>query len=410
MTTIDILEETYFSLTANKVRTALTMLGIVIGISSVIAMVSIGQGAQASIESNISSMGSDLIIVQPGAPRTQGAGVQGMRGEAKTLTQDDANAIAKELSLVKAVAPEISTRVQVTTKGMNTNTTVDGVTSTYPSVKNLQIDQGTFITDQNNKSFSKVAVLGPTVVTDLFGTDAVPTDAIGKTIRIKNIEFKVIGVTTVKGGSGFGSTDSMIFIPLTTAGRYFSGDQYVTTINVQAIDSESMTDAQQQVTDLLLARHHITDSTLADFQTQNLADLVSTVSSVTGTFTTLLAAIAGISLVVGGIGIMNMMLTTVTERTKEIGLRKSVGAKKKDISLQFLAEAVMLTFSGGVIGVALGWLISYGISATGLLQTSISLSSILLAFGVSAGIGIVFGYYPARKAAAMNPIDALRYE
>jgi len=410
MTTIDILEETYFSLTANKVRTALTMLGIVIGISSVIAMVSIGQGAQASIESNISSMGSDLIIVQPGAPRTQGAGVQGMRGEAKTLTQDDANAIAKELSLVKAVAPEISTRVQVTTKGMNTNTTVDGVTSAYPSVKNLQIDQGTFITDQNNKSFSKVAVLGPTVVTDLFGTDAVPTDAIGKTIRIKNIEFKVIGVTTVKGGSGFGSTDSMIFIPLTTAGRYFSGDQYVTTINVQAIDSESMTDAQQQVTDLLLARHHITDSTLADFQTQNLADLVSTVSSVTGTFTTLLAAIAGISLVVGGIGIMNMMLTTVTERTKEIGLRKSVGAKKKDISLQFLAEAVMLTFSGGVIGVALGWLISYGISATGLLQTSISLSSILLAFGVSAGIGIVFGYYPARKAAAMNPIDALRYE
>ncbi len=407
MTTIDILEETYASLTANKVRTGLTMLGIIIGISSVIAMVSIGQGAQASIESNISSMGSDLIIVQPGAPRTQGAGVQGARGNAKTLTQDDATAIAKNLTLVKAVAPEISTRAQVTTRGMNTNTTVDGVTSSYPAVKNLQVDQGSFITDQNTKSFSKVAVIGPTVQTDLFGEGV---SALGKTIRIKSIEFKVIGITKLKGGSGFGSTDEMIFIPLTTAGRYFSGDQYVTTINVQAIDTASMKEAQQQVTDLLMTRHHITDSTLADFNTMNLADLVSTVSSVTGTFTLLLAAIAGISLVVGGIGIMNMMLTTVTERTKEIGLRKSVGAKKKDISLQFLAEAVMLTFSGGVIGVALGWLIAYGISATGILQTSISLSSVLLAFGVSAGIGILFGYYPATRAAALNPIDALRYE
>ena len=407
MTTIDILEETYASLTANKVRTGLTMLGIIIGISSVIAMVSIGQGAQASIESNISSMGSDLIIVQPGAPRTQGAGVQGARGNAKTLTQDDATAIAKNLTLVKAVAPEISTRAQVTTRGMNTNTTVDGVTSSYPAVKNLQVDQGSFITDQNTKSFSKVAVIGQTVQTDLFGEGV---SALGKTIRIKSIEFKVIGITKLKGGSGFGSTDEMIFIPLTTAGRYFSGDQYVTTINVQAIDTASMKEAQQQVTDLLMTRHHITDSTLADFNTMNLADLVSTVSSVTGTFTLLLAAIAGISLVVGGIGIMNMMLTTVTERTKEIGLRKSVGAKKKDISLQFLAEAVMLTFSGGVIGVALGWLIAYGISATGILQTSISLSSVLLAFGVSAGIGILFGYYPATRAAALNPIDALRYE
>ncbi|MCK9352495.1 MAG: ABC transporter permease [Candidatus Paceibacterota bacterium] len=407
MTTIDILEETYFSLTANKVRTALTMLGIIIGISSVIAMVSIGQGAQASIESNISSMGSDLIIVQPGAPRTQGAGVQGMRGGAKSLTQEDAAAIVKEIPLVKAVAPEISTRLQVTTKGMNTNTTVDGVTSSYPGVKNVQIDQGSFITDQNTKSFAKVAVIGPTVQTDLFAEGVSP---IGKTIRIKSIEFKVIGVTKAKGGSGFGNADDMIFIPLTTAGRYFSGDQYVTTINVQAIDSNSMAEVQTEVTDLLLTRHHISDPTLADFSTMNLADLVSTVSSVTGTFTTLLAAIAAISLLVGGIGIMNMMLTTVTERTKEIGLRKSVGAKKRDINLQFLAEAVMLTFSGGVAGVALGWLIAYGISAAGILQTSISISSILLAFGVSAGIGIVFGYYPARKAGAMNPIDALRYE
>lgn len=407
MTTRDILEETYFSLTANKVRTALTMLGIIIGIGSVIAMVSIGQGAQTSVESNIQSMGSDLIIVQPGAPRTQGAGVREMRGGAKSLTQDDAAAIQKEVPLAKAVAPEISSRYQVTTKGKNTNTTVDGVTASYPDVKNVQVDEGSFITEQNTKSFSKVAVLGPTVQTDLFG-DGV--SGMGKTIRIKNIEFKVIGITKAKGGTGFGSQDDMIYIPLTTAGRYFSGDQYVTTINVQAIDSSSMAEAQQQITDLLLNRHHISDAALADFNTMNMADLVSTVSSVTGTFTTLLAAIAGISLVVGGIGIMNMMLTTVTERTKEIGLRKSVGAKKRDISLQFLAEAVMLTFFGGVIGVALGWLVSFGISYSGLLQTSISLSSVFIAFGVSAGIGIVFGYYPARKASAMNPIDALRYE
>ena len=407
MTTYDILEETYFSLTANKVRTGLTMLGIVIGISSVIAMVSIGQGAQASIQSNIQSMGSDLVMVMPGAPRTQGAGVQQARGSAKTLTLADATAIGSQLSTVKAVAPEVSSRAQVTAKGTNTNTSIDGVTSTYPGVKNVQINEGSFITDQNVSGFSKVAVLGPTAASDLFGTDV---DALGQTIRIKNIQFKVVGITVAKGGTGFGSADDMIFIPISTAQRYLSGNEYVTTINAQAVDTPSMAQAQQDITDLLLTRHHISDPTLADFQTLNQADIISTVSSVTGTFTLLLAAIAGISLIVGGIGIMNMMLTTVRERTKEIGLRKSVGAKRRDINLQFLAEAVMLTFFGGVIGVALGWLIAFGLSYSGILQTSISLSSVLLAFGVSAGIGIVFGYYPAKRAAALNPIDALRYE
>jgi len=241
----------------------------------------------------------------------------------------------------------------------------------------------------------------------LFG---VGNDALGQTIRIKNIQFKVVGITVAKGGTGFGSADDMIFIPITTAQRYLTGNDYVTTINAQAVDTPSMAQAQQDITNLLLTRHHISDPTLADFQTLNQADIISTVSSVTGTFTLLLAAIAGISLVVGGIGIMNMMLTTVTERTKEIGLRKSVGAKRSDINKQFLAEAVMLTFFGGVVGVALGWTIAFGLTYFGILQTSISLSSVLLAFGVSAGIGIVFGYYPAQKAAAMNPIDALRYE
>ncbi len=230
------------------------------------------------------------------------------------------------------------------------------------------------------------------------------TDTSGETRYVMAEATKGTLISSVTGSGQVSATNEVEIKPKV------SGDQYVTTINVQAIDSASMAEAQQQITDLLLTRHHISDSTLADFNTMNMADLVSTVSSVTGTFTTLLAAIAGISLIVGGIGIMNMMLTTVTERTKEIGLRKSVGAKKRDISLQFLAEAVMLTFLGGVIGVALGWLVSFGISYSGILQTSISLSSVLIAFGVSAGIGIVSGYYPAKRAASLNPIDALRYE
>jgi putative ABC transport system permease protein len=274
-------------------------------------------------------------------------------------------------------------------------------------VRNVQIDEGSFITEANTRSISKVAVLGPTARDDLFGVGA---EAVGQTIRIKNNEFKVVGVTKVKGGSSFGSQDDMIFIPLSTAQRFLAGDVYVTTISVQATDANGMADIQQQITDLLLSRHHISDPTLADFSTLNQSDIIATASSITGTFTILLAAIAGISLVVGGIGIMNMMLTTVTERTREIGLRKAIGAKRADISTQFLVEAVMLTFIGGAIGVLLGWGISFGITYFGILQTKVSLSSVLLAFGVSAGIGIVFGYYPARRAAAMNPIEALRYE
>ncbi|HEU5114532.1 MAG TPA: FtsX-like permease family protein, partial [Candidatus Paceibacterota bacterium] len=211
-------------------------------------------------------------------------------------------------------------------------------------------------------------------------------------------------------GSGFGSQDDMIFIPLSSAARYLAGADYVTTISVQATDAQSMSTLQSDVTDLLLTRHKITDPTQADFNVLNQADIVATASSVTSTFTLLLAAVAGISLVVGGIGIMNMMLTTVTERTREIGLRKAIGAKRRDISLQFLAESIVLTFLGGAIGVALGWAISASLSYFGILDAQVSVSSVLLAFGVSAAIGIVFGYYPARRAAELNPIEALRYE
>jgi putative ABC transport system permease protein len=252
-----------------------------------------------------------------------------------------------------------------------------------------------------------VAVLGPTVRDDLFGEEANP---VGQTIRINGIQFNVIGVTATKGGTGFGSSDDMIFIPLTTAQRFLAGSDYVSTINIQAESTEIMTQVQTDVTDLLLTRHKITDATLADFNIMNQSDIVATASSVTDTFTTLLAAVAGISLIVGGIGIMNMMLTTVTERTREIGLRKAIGAKSKDINLQFLIEAISMTFIGGLIGVILGWLIGYTLSSLNIIQTTMSLMSVLLAFGVSAGIGIIFGYYPARRASKLNPIEALRYE
>lgn len=403
----DLLEETYFSLTVNKIRTGLTMLGIVIGIGSVIAMVSIGQGAQGNIEASIQSIGSNLIIVTPGAQRGPGYQISAGRGSAQTLTQEDADAIIKEITLAKAVAPEISRRYQVTAKGTNTNTSVVGTVASYPNVRNIQVAEGSFITDQNIRSLSRVAVLGPTTRDDLFGQDA---EVIGQTIRINKVDFKIMGITTPKGGSGFGNQDDMIFVPLSTAQRYLAGGTYVTTISIQAADQNSMADIQQQVTDLLLSRHNISDLALADFSVLNQSDIVATASSITNTLTILLGAIAGISLIVGGIGIMNMMLTTITERTREIGLRKAIGAKKKDISLQFLTESVALTFFGGFIGIIFGWLAAFAVTQFTGITTQVSLTSVLMAFGVSATIGIVFGYYPAQRAASLNPIEALRYE
>ncbi len=403
MKTQDILQETFMALSGNKVRSGLTMLGIIIGIASVIAMTAIGAGAQEAISASIQSIGANLIVVSPGAPRGVGQQVNQGRGSAKTLTNEDVKALSS-LSGVKSVTAEVSNRLQVTAKGTNTNTTINGVTPTYPEVRNLQIDQGDFISDQNNQSGAKVAVIGPTVQTDLFGEGS---DVIGQIIKIKGTQFKIIGLTKTKGGSGFMNADDTIYVPLTTAQRYFSGDQYVSSISVAAVSSDVTTQVQEEITSTLLNIHNVST---ADFSTMNQADIIATASSVTGTFTTLLAAVAGISLVVGGIGIMNMMLTTVTERTREIGLRKAIGAKRRDINRQFLIEAVMLTFVGGVIGVALGWGVSFGVTTLGILQTSVSLSSVLLAFGVSAFIGIVFGYYPAMRASKLNPIEALRYE
>jgi len=403
----DTLQETYEAITGNKARSGLTMLGIVIGIASVIAMVSIGQGAQSTIEANIQSIGSNLILVMPGAQRGPSIQVSQGRGSARTLTQEDADAIANTVTGISSTAAELSGRYQITGKGTNTNTQVVGTVSNYPDVRNIEIDTGSFITDQNVRGLSKVAVIGPTVRDDLFGADA---DPLGQVIRIKQMEFKIIGMTKAKGGSGFGSQDDMIFIPLSSAQKFLAGEDYVSTISVKATSPDVMTDVQSQITTLLLERHHISDPTLADFSTMNQGDIVATASSITGTLTILLGAIAGISLVVGGIGIMNMMLTTVTERTREIGLRKAIGAKRIDISFQFLVESVALTFIGGIIGIILGWLVAYGVAYFGVMQTKVSLNSVLFAFGISVAIGIIFGYYPASRAAKLNPIEALRFE
>jgi putative ABC transport system permease protein len=406
MKTKDILKETFSALKANKARTGLTMLGIIIGIASVIAMTAIGQGAQKTVTQTIESLGSNLIIVSPGAQRSFG-GPNMSRGGAKTLTLEDADAITSQIKNISAVVRVVSSQKQVIASGTNTNTSITGTEASYGTVKSIEMEEGVFLSDQNVLNNSKVAVLGPTTRDDLFGVGA--TDIVGDKIRISGTEYTVIGVTVAKGGSGMTSGDDAIYIPYTTAQRYLTGDKYLSMINISATTSDASTQVQEDVTTLLLKKHGKTTDT-ADFSTMNQADMIATTSSIIGTFTILLAAIAGISLLVGGIGIMNMMLTTVTERTREIGLRKAIGAKKKDINNQFLIEATMLTFIGGILGVVLGWLISFGINYSGVMQTEVSIGSVLLAFGVSAAIGIVFGYYPARRASKLNPIDALRYE
>lgn len=407
MKSLDLLGEVYAGLSANMVRSGLTILGIVIGISSVIAMVSLGNGASNSITSNIQSLGSNLIEIMPGSQRGPGQQVSAGFGSAQSLTKDDADAIASQVSGVTAVSGDVNGRYQIAAKGTNTNTTVIGTTDTYATIRNVSLDSGAWFSAEQNTSLAKVAVVGPTVRDTLFGSS---TDAVGQAIRIKGLEFKIIGVTTAKGGSGFNNPDTQIYIPLASAQRYLVGNQYLSTIDVQASSQDVMTQVQTDITALLVDRHHVADPANPDFRILNQQDLASSATSIISTFTLFLGAVAGISLVVGGIGIMNMMLTTVTERTREIGLRKAIGAKQADIRTQFLAEAVVLTLIGGIVGTALGWLIAFIVASLGIVQASVSISSVLLACGVSAGIGIVFGYYPAARAARLNPIEALRYE
>jgi putative ABC transport system permease protein len=404
---LEILLESFRTLTVNKMRTGLAALGIVIGIGSVIALMSLGQASSLSIQNQIQSLGANLLTVSPGS--IQSGGVRGAQGGSTTLTNEDAMAISTSsiITTVKSVSPELSRRSQVTAKGNNTNTQIVGSTPVYAEIHKVSMQAGNFISVRDNESMAYVAVIGPQVVTDLFGESANP---IGQNIRIAGKVFTVIGVTVSKGGTGFQNQDDVIYIPLLTAQKQLYGVDYLGSIALEAKSSEMMTQAQDEVGYFLLSRHHIKDPTKADFSIFSQADILNTASSVTGTFTALLSGIAAISLLVGGIGIMNIMLVTVTERTREIGLRKALGARKKAITIQFLTEAIILTFVGGIIGVILGILISLVVSNLMGLSFVISFSSIFLAFGVSVVIGILFGWYPAHKAAEMQPIEALRYE
>lgn len=403
----ELISESFVTLTLNKVRTGLAMLGVVIGIGAVIALVSLGQSSQKVIEAQIQSLGSNLLTVMPGAPTT--GGIREAAGGMTTLTDDDAKAIltSPQVTTIKNVSAEFSRRTQVTAGRNNTNTQVLGLTPAYQEVRKMSLSAGSFITVQDVESMSKVAVLGPQVVTDLFGEGASP---IGKTIRINRMAFRVIGITSPKGGSGFMNQDDMVFIPLSTAQKQLFGVDNVSSISIEAKNEQVMNQARDEVGYFLLARHKLSDPSQADFTIVSQEDVLGAASQVTGTFTALLSGIAAISLLVGGIGIMNIMFVTVTERTREIGLRKALGAKKKWIIAQFLAEAVLLTVAGGILGMLLGAILSLVITNLINLPFTVSLSSIVLAVGVSGAIGILFGWYPAQKAAALEPIEALRYE
>lgn len=402
----ELITESFLTLRLNKVRTALAMLGVIIGIGSVIALISLGQASQKAITNQIQSLGSNLLTISPGSQMSGN-----VRGPAnvQTLTLADTQAITSspQITTINQVSAEYSSRAQVTAGKNNTNTQVIGILPEYLTIHNLSLQNGSSITTRHLNSLSKVAILGPEVVTDLYGENANP---IGQTIRINGQVFNVIGVTSAKGGSGFNNQDDLILIPLTTAQKLLFGVDHVSSISVSAVSEKVMPQAEQELTNLLLSRHKIKDPQLADFRIFSQEDILSTATSVTGTFTTLLSGIAAISLAVGGIGIMNIMLVTVTERTREIGLRKALGAKRKTITLQFLTETVMITFIGGVIGTIIGITVSFVFSNYLNLPLVLSLPSILLAFLVSAGVGILFGWYPAQKAAKLQPIEALRYE
>jgi len=395
-------------LLANKMRSFLTMLGIIIGVAAVIAMISIVQGARNDITNRIKNMGSNLLMLQPGRARIPGSRTYSSGGSMVSLKEADANAILKEIPLVNKVAPEVSRNAQIVYGNKNTNTRILGTSPEFPEVRNFTVAEGDFFDQRAVISRLRVAVLGKTVVDTLFEEDEYP---IGKYIKINRINFRIIGIMKEKGAAGgWGNEDDQIFVPFTTAQRRLFGTDYLSSINIQVVDSESMDDALGQITELLRKRHKLRDDQEDDFNVRSQAEILSTVEATTRTFSLLLGGIASVSLLVGGIGIMNIMLVSVTERTREIGIRKAVGAKRRDILTQFLIEAVVLSIVGGSIGILFGIVASKLIGIAGQWKTMVSLGSIILAFGFAFTVGLVFGLYPARKASALNPIDALRYE
>ena len=392
----------------NKMRSFLTALGIIIGVGAVIAMISIGEGAKRGIEDRFASMGTNLLFVSPGSQNQRG--VHGGWGSMTTLKEDDALAIARECPAVMYVSPSVSARAQTVYGNKNWNTSISGTGDRYPEVRNWDVEFGTYFDEAMVKSAAKVCVLGADVKTNLFEDE----DAIGKVIRIKKIPFKVLGVLKKRGESGgFGSRDDMLTIPYTTAMRRLQGIDYIQSADVRAVSTEAMPQAVVQIQELLRNRHRIAPGAEDDFTVRNMSEIAETAAQATQMMTVLLGSIAGISLLVGGIGIMNIMLVSVTERIREIGLRMAVGARERDILLQFLTEAIVLSLMGGIIGILVGVGSSKllkNIKMFASMNTVVSPESVILAFCFAAAIGIFFGFYPARKASRLDPIEALRYE
>ena len=392
-------------LRANKLRSILTMLGMIIGVGAVIAMVSIGMGVRDKVERSIAGLGSNLLIVMPGS--TAPSGVRVAAGSTASLTYKDAQAIAREIDGVTMVAPSVQRQYQAVFGGKNWITSMQGTTPDFLAVRNFEMQDGNFITQRDLDTRDRVAVLGKTVVDNLFGE----MSPIGQTIRINKSTFRVIGVLAPKGQSAGGQDqDDLIIVPLTTAQERMLGITYIHSISVQAASPEVIDRVQQDTEDLLRVRHRLPPGVVNDFTVRNLTAVMATAAETTGTITLLLGNTAAISLLVGGIGIMNIMLVSVTERTREIGIRKALGATFANILLQFLIEAIVIGVTGGLIGILAGMAASWAISEFFGWASMVSVFTILIAFGFSVLIGLFFGLYPARKAALLDPIDALRYE
>ncbi|HTP41828.1 MAG TPA: ABC transporter permease [Nitrospiria bacterium] len=393
------------ALSRNPMRSSLTMLGIVIGVGAVIAMVAVGQGAKAQVEEQIASIGSNMLLVYPGST-TQG-GVHAGLGAATTLTEEDAESIQKELSSVRLAAPTIRAVEQVVSANQNWSTAIQGSTPAYFEIRDWSLESGSYFTAADVSGAAKVAVVGKTVANNLFGSQ----DPVGQIIRIQNVPFKVVGVLAPKGQSAMGQDqDDTVIIPFSTMQKRIMGVTYAGAILISANSPEETTLAQRQIQLLLRQRHHIPPGQDDDFTVRNMTDIASAAEASSRIMTVLLGSIASVSLIVGGIGIMNIMLVSVTERTREIGIRMAVGARGRDILMQFLVEAVALSMAGGLMGVVFGIAGSSLVSVIVNWPTIISVQSILLALVFSIAIGVFFGLYPARRASKLDPIDALRYE
>ena len=400
-----ILKVAFRALRRNKLRTALTMLGIIIGVAAVIAMVGIGNGAKAQVQARIAALGQNVIQVFSGS--ISRSGVHSGFGGAGTLTVEDAQAIEKEVPGAIAVSPEVRSGAQVMAGNNNWSTQIMGESVDYPAIRQWDLADGTMFSDLDVRSAAKVCVLGKTVADNLFPED----DPVGKIVRIRNVPTKVLGVLKAKGASMFGSDqDDMILVPYTTGMKRFAGVTMLRSILVQAADADQINEVQNAIAALLRQRHRIQPNADDDFILRNQQEIADTMSATTDVMTALLAAIASVSLLVGGIGIMNIMLVSVTERTREIGIRMAVGARGRDILLQFLIEAVALSSTGGILGILGGVGGARLITMVKEWPTLVSPQSIIIAFVFSAAVGVFFGFYPARKASQLDPIDALRYE